>query len=56
MKIPDVSEFSAHEKLSNFDIDIKNNDLCVNFNGICIDNVKVGESPIWLKLILHSWV
>ena len=54
MKIPDVSEFSPHEKLSNYDIDIKNNDLCVNFNGICIDNVKVGESPIWLKLILHS--
>ena len=28
--------------------------MCINFNGICIDNVKVSESPIWLKLILHS--
>ena len=54
MEIPDISEFSPNEKLSNFNIDIKSDDLCVNFNGICIDNVKVGESPIWLKLILHS--
>ena len=54
MEIPDISEFSPNEKLSNFNIDIKSDDLCVNFNGICIDNIKVGESPIWLKLILHS--
>ena len=46
--------FHQTKKLSNFEVDIESKDLCINFNGICIDNVKVSESPIWLKLILHS--
>ena len=43
---------AAKPKTHNFGIVIKNKDLCSRYAGQYFDNVKVGESPKWLKNIL----
>ena len=31
------------------DVEVANQDACPRYSGICMDNVKVAESPEWLK-------
>ncbi len=35
-------------------VNIKDDNLCPRYLGVMVENVKVKESPLWLKNILHS--
>ncbi len=46
---PSVSDFHVDERTFKIDIDVENNDLVPRYCGITIANVKVKESPEWIK-------
>ncbi|MBS1517352.1 MAG: phenylalanine--tRNA ligase subunit beta [Bacteroidetes bacterium] len=55
IKIPENKfEESSEETEKLITIEIKNKDLCKRFTGRVIKNVKIGESPEWLKKRLVS--
>ncbi|MBQ7984312.1 MAG: phenylalanine--tRNA ligase subunit beta [Bacteroidales bacterium] len=48
VNIPDVSQFAVDETTDNIQVNIDQS-LCGRYSGLCIRNVKVAESPKWLK-------
>ncbi len=48
VKLPDIS-LSNLKSNSSIQIEIKNRDACPRYAGIVIQNIKVADSPTWLK-------
>ena len=48
-KFPQLDELKPAGKNFSIGIEINNIEACSRYMGICIDNVKVGESPEWLQ-------
>ncbi|HRS54468.1 MAG TPA: phenylalanine--tRNA ligase subunit beta, partial [Bacteroidales bacterium] len=46
--IPDVNKFSTKNHDLNIEVEIQNNN-CIRYSGVSIKNVKVQDSPKWLK-------
>lgn len=46
---PDVSQFPTGKKSLPIEVVVENEELCPRFSGVSIANVKVKESPDWLK-------
>jgi phenylalanyl-tRNA synthetase beta chain len=53
INMPDVSHFKSKKKFS-IKIDVIDNEACPRYSGCIIDNVKVGESPSFIKKYLTS--
>ena len=51
---PSVSSFHVNSRTQKININIENIQSCRRFSGVCIDNIIVKESPIWLKNRLKS--
>ncbi|MDC1417417.1 phenylalanine--tRNA ligase subunit beta, partial [Flavobacteriaceae bacterium] len=51
---PSVSSFHVNSRTQKININIENIQSCRRFSGVCIDNITVKESPIWLKNRLKS--
>jgi len=49
-----VSNFRVDERTFKIDIDNVNSELATRYTGVTINDVKVGESPEWLKTRLKS--
>ena len=49
-----VSDFHVDERTHKIDIDKVNSDLAPRYNGVTISDIKVAESPEWLKNRLKS--
>lgn len=47
MTLPDVSKYENQTALS-LDLEVKDNN-CQKYVGVCLENVSVQESPVWLK-------
>lgn len=47
--LPEVSDLLPSAHITKIDIDIKNNEACARYSGICVDNITVEESPKWLQ-------
>ncbi|MFM2267797.1 MAG: hypothetical protein RL757_1238, partial [Bacteroidota bacterium] len=54
IKLPDVSAFSVKNKDLKIEVSLENEAACPRYAGLCIENIKVGESPDWLKKRLES--
>ncbi len=54
LKTPLVSNFLVDERTFKIDIEVENSNLVPRYVGVSITNVKVGESPKWLKNRLKS--
>lgn len=54
IRIPDVSGFSADRKDGAASISVEDREGCPRYSGVTIRNVKVTESPDWLKALLLS--
>jgi phenylalanyl-tRNA synthetase beta chain len=54
IKWPDVSGFKAEEALNPIKITVENPEACPRYSGLCISEIKVQESPEWLKNRLLS--
>lgn len=52
INVPDVSSFSVDRVDGAVAIQVDNTDLCPRYCAVTIRNVKVGESPEWLKNLL----
>ena len=50
---PDISEFHIHNTNLNIEVEIQNEN-CIRYSGVTVSNIKVEESPQWLKNVLKS--
>ncbi|GAA4272322.1 phenylalanine--tRNA ligase subunit beta [Aquimarina gracilis] len=46
---PSVSNFRVENRLNKIDVEVKNQDLAPRYCGVTITDLKVAESPSWLK-------
>ncbi len=46
---PSVEKFKINNKNNTINIEIENPDACPRYAGLTISNIKIKESPIWLK-------
>lgn len=46
---PDLSAFTVKKNTYKVDVEVENFEACPRYSGICLDNIKVGDSPDWLK-------
>ncbi len=51
---PELHDFKIDNQHLEIDIEIKNEEACPRYSGICIENIQVKESPEWLKNRLKS--
>ena len=49
MCIPNVDDFKVDNNNLNIDVDIVSSELCPRYSGVTISDIKVQESPKWLK-------
>ncbi len=52
ISVPDISSFSVDRKDGGVTVEVEDAKLCPRYCGVTIRNVKVGESPEWLKNLL----
>ncbi len=48
-KLPDVELNPIKNNGFNLELEVKNTEACPRYMGICMDNIKVCDSPDWLK-------
>ena len=53
LSLPDVSGYQAGESSLSINLN-KSADFCEQYYGVCIDNVIVKSSPMWLQAKLIS--
>ncbi len=46
---PDVSKFKVQSSKFKVEVEVRDSEACQRYSGVTISNVKVGESPDWLK-------
>jgi len=51
---PSVDDFKIDSTDLIIDVEVEDADLCPRYSGVTINNIKVGESPEWLKNRLKS--
>ena len=49
VKIPAVSKQTVDNDQREFSVKIENSEGCIRYSGILLENIKVSESPDWLK-------
>lgn len=54
LQMPDLSGFQTGEMASPIDIEIENVEACPRYSGLVISDVKVGNSPDWLRNALQA--
>ena len=54
VKLPSVESFSPSHKEGAVTIEVKDEEACPRYSGVTIRNVKVKESPKWLKNLLTA--
>lgn len=54
IKLPLVDSFSNSDTTLPIDIEIKDSEACARYSGLCMKNIKVEESPDWLKNRLNT--
>ncbi|MDE5997910.1 MAG: phenylalanine--tRNA ligase subunit beta [Muribaculaceae bacterium] len=52
ISVPDVASFSVDKNDGAVSVEVEDTKLCPRYCGVTIRNVKVGESPEWLKNLL----
>lgn len=51
---PSVNDFAIDRKEGGIDVDVANHEACIRYSGVTMRNVKVAESPDWLKQRLSA--
>ncbi len=49
LKLPDVSNFEIDNNQSQIKVEVEDSIACPRYSGVLINNIKVTESPEWLK-------
>ncbi|MCF3107432.1 phenylalanine--tRNA ligase subunit beta [Niabella sp. CC-SYL272] len=53
-KLPETNSFKAPKGKAPLKVTVENKTACPRYSGICIDRIKVGESPKWLQHFLKA--
>lgn len=53
VKMPDLSYTETEVKNEGFSVTVKDADLCPRYIGHYVYDVKIGESPLWMRRYLH---
>ncbi len=51
---PNISDFVTERVAYNIDVEVNDKHNCIRYTGITINNIKVKESPDWLKKFLKA--
>lgn len=51
---PPVEAFAVDEHSMHFTVEVRNEDACPRYSGVCIDGVTIAPSPDWLQKALRS--
>ncbi|MAU64093.1 MAG: phenylalanine--tRNA ligase subunit beta [Flavobacteriaceae bacterium] len=51
---PSISSFYINSRTKRISVIVKDNELCPRFSGLCIENIKINTSPVWLQNKLKS--
>lgn len=51
---PSVAHFAIDNPAGGIDVEVHNHEACPRYSGLTMRNVKVAESPTWLKNRLHA--
>lgn len=54
LNLPENSVQASQVNTFSIDVEIKDEAACPRYSGLCIDNIKVGDSPEWLKNKLQA--
>lgn len=54
LKIPSIDAFKSTHSEKPMQIEIPEGDLCPRYSGIILKNIKIAESPDWLKIKLKA--
>ena len=54
VRMPSVSDFQIDSNGLPIEVVVENTQACPRYSGVCIQGVRVGESPDWLKARLQS--
>ena len=54
LKRPDVSGFSQDNHDMTINVEVRNEEACLRYSGVCLSDIKVAESPDWLKARLKA--
>jgi phenylalanyl-tRNA synthetase beta chain len=54
VKLPDISAFQIDNITKKIDVEVENSERCPRYTGLTITDVKIKESPAWLKNRLLS--
>lgn len=54
VKLPDISAFQIDNNTKKIDVEVENSERCPRYTGLTITDVKIKESPAWLKNRLLS--
>lgn len=54
VKMPDVSAFEVASNNLKIAVTVEDTEGCPRYSGVCIEGVKIGESPEWLKKRLSA--
>lgn len=49
LKLPDTSGFKIQSHDLPIEVKVENTEACPRYAGVCLKNIKVGDSPDWLK-------
>jgi len=49
-----INKIEASKEQTNFNVEIKDSSSCKRYSGLIIKDIKIGESPSWLKTRLKS--
>ncbi|MBZ4192214.1 phenylalanine--tRNA ligase subunit beta [Niabella beijingensis] len=53
-KLPETGSFKAPKGKAPLKVTVENKIACPRYSGICIDGIKVGQSPKWLQHVLKA--
>ncbi|MEM9849652.1 MAG: phenylalanine--tRNA ligase subunit beta, partial [Bacteroidota bacterium] len=49
VQMPDVSGFKVDHTNATIEVEVRNTEACPRYAGVCITDLKIAESPDWLK-------
>jgi len=54
LELPSVDGFKVENTNLDIDVIVEDTEACPRYTGVCISNIKVAESPKWLKIKLDA--
>lgn len=54
LNLPDVSSVQTDVRESDLSVEVRHTEACLRYSGVCLSDIRVTESPDWLKARLQA--